>query len=124
MSHDVIGRPLDEQERSVIAHLLSVDFTGAAELREQLAFARVTEDWKPEGSPSFDISVPAIAQAAQISDGVAPVNAYVINQEGEYIGELVLWIGNGRLTGFEYAWVTDFPPSRLPQVSQIRVSPK
>ena len=108
----------------MIAHLLSVAFAGAAELREQLAFARVVEDWNPEGSPSFDISVPAGAGTAQISDGVAPVNAYVTNEEGAYIGELILWIGNGKLAGLEYAWVTDSPPSRLPQVSQIRVSPK
>jgi hypothetical protein len=115
---------MDEQERSVIAHLLSAAFPGAAELREQLAFARVVEDWKPEGSPSFDIFVPAGAGTAQISDGVAPVNAYVTDEEGAYIGELILWIGNGKLTGLEYAWVTDTPPSRLPQVSQIQVSPK
>ena len=108
----------------MIAHLLSVAFTGAAELRDQLAFARVVEDWKPEGSPSFDISAPAGAGTAQISDGVAPVNAYVTDEDGAYIGELILWIGNGKLAGLEYAWVTDSPPVRLPQVSQIRVSPK
>jgi hypothetical protein len=124
VSHNLIGRLMDEQERSVIAHLLSVAFNGAAELREQLAFARVVENWKPEGSASFDISVPAGVGTAQNIDGVAPVNAYVTDEEGAYVGELILWIENGKLAGLEYAWVTDSPPSRLPEVSQIRVSPK
>ena len=108
----------------MIACLLSVNFNGAAELREQLAFARVVENWKPEGSASFDISVPGGAGTAQVSDGVAPVYAYVTDEQGVYLGELILWIGNGKLTGLEYAWVTDSPPSRLPKVSQIRVSLK
>jgi hypothetical protein len=124
VSHNLIGRPMDDQERSVIAHLLAVSFNGAAELREQLAVARVVGDWKPEGSASFDISVPGDAGTAQISDGVAPVNAYVTNEEGTYLGELILWISSGKLAGLEYAWVTDAPPSRLPQVSLIQVSPK
>jgi hypothetical protein len=115
---------MDDQERSVIAHLLAVPFNGGSELREQLAVARVVGDWKPEGSASFDISVPVDAGTAQISDGVAPVNAYVTNEEGAYLGELILWIANGKLAALEYAWVTDTPPSRLPQVSQIQVSPK
>lgn len=124
MSHNLIGRPMDDQERSVIAHMLAVSFNGAAELREQLAVARVARDWKPEGSASFDISIPADARTAQISDGVAPVNAYVTDEEGIYLGELILWIANGKLAGLEYAWVTATPPSRLPQVSLIRVSSK
>jgi hypothetical protein len=115
---------MDDQERSVVAHLLAVSFNGAAVLREQLAVARVVGNWKPEGSVSFDISVPADAGAAQISDGVAPVTAYVTDEEGAYLGELILWIANGKLAGLEYAWVTDTPPGRLPQVSLIQVLPK
>ena len=53
MSPNLIGRPMDDQERTVIAHLLAVSFNGAAELREQLAVARVARDWKPEGSASL-----------------------------------------------------------------------
>jgi hypothetical protein len=116
------GRSLSDLERSVIAHLLSVPFDGAAELREQLAVAIVTRQWKPQGSPSFDISVPDAARISPTSDGVAPLNAYVNNEEGEYLGELMLWIKDGKLAGLEYAWVTEGRPSCLPQVSLIQVS--
>jgi hypothetical protein len=115
---------MDDLERRVMAHLLSAPFHGAAELREQLTVAKVQKEWEPEGSPSFDIAVPKNTRPAQISDGTAPVNAYVTDKEGSYLGELILWVTSGRLAGLEYAWVTDEPPSRLPQVSLIRVSSK
>lgn len=124
MSHELVGRPMSDLQRRVIEHLLSAPFDGAAELRHQLTVARVRGNWKPEGSPSFDIAVPANSPKARIGDGAAPVNAYVTNEEGSYSGELILWIANGKLAGLEYAWVTDSPPRQLPRVPFIQVSPK
>jgi hypothetical protein len=74
---------MDDLQRNVITHLLTVPFDGAAELREQLAVARVVGDWS-ERAASFDISVPGNTRTAQISDGIAPVNAFVADEEGAY----------------------------------------
>lgn len=116
------GRPLTEEERGVLHHILSAPFPGAAELREQIAAARVTKNWDPAGSPSIDIFVPADSPKAQVSDGPIPTAAQVVDAEGSYLGELIVWITGGRLSALEYSWVTDEPPARLPEVSWIRIA--
>src|ERR1044072_4745006 len=116
------GRPLTEEERAVLHHILSARFSGAAELRGQIAAARVTKNWDPAGSPSIDIFVPADSPQAQAPDGPIPAAAEVVDCEGSYIGELIVWISAGRLSALEYSWVTDEPPTRLPQISWIRIS--
>lgn len=116
------GRSLTGLERSVISHLLSVPFEGAQELRGQLESARAVSDWKPEGSPSFDIWVPDDATPAPMNLEIAPVGARVFGEDGAYQGELILWISGGKLSGLEYSWVTDEAPMKLPEVSMIRVS--
>jgi hypothetical protein len=45
----------------------------------------------------------------------SPINrTLVINESGTTIGFLLLWIEAGRLSGLEYAWVTDESPTDLP----------
>ena len=117
------GRPLNQDELAVLRHILSASFPGSSELRQQVAAAKVTRNWEPAGSPSVDIFVPADVPAAPLPDGPVPVAAQVIDGTGEYLGELLLWVTGGRLSGLEYSWVTDEPPARLPEPGMIRLSP-
>jgi hypothetical protein len=117
------GRPLSEAELAVLRHILSAPFAGAGQLRQQLAVARVAGNWAPPGSPSIDIFVPAAGAAADVPDGPAPVAAQVIDGNGNYLGELLLWVTGGRISGLEYSWVTDEVPSRLPDTSWIQLTP-
>jgi hypothetical protein len=115
-------RQLTEQERSVIAHLLSVEFDGVTQLRVQLERASVLHTWWPKGSPSFDIKVPADLEASPIVGNMAPIQARVFDDGGRYAGELLLWVTEGKLSALEYSWVTDEPPRRLPEIANIAVS--
>jgi hypothetical protein len=116
-------RPLSESERRVLAHVLSMEFTGASELRSQLDQVEVIAQWSLE-STSVDFQVrDATARSPQLA-GVIPVNAHVLNEAGDYVGELLVWLDDGVLAGLEYAWVTDDMPTVLPDVEQIRLSPR
>lgn len=97
-------------------HMLAVNFKGAAELREQARIARVSGNWEPEGSPSFDIWVPPDAKHSSAAGHLAPVDTRVVGADGSYLGEIMLWLADGKLSALEYSWVTDTPRLR----SQIR----
>ena len=116
------GRPLGPSERDVLLHVLSAPFHGAAELRRQVASARVDKHWDSEGSPSVDISVPLGAPPAPVPDGPISVTAHVVDARGDYQGELLVWVSAGHVSALEYAWVTDEPPVRLPEIGRIQVS--
>src|SRR5215471_17166134 len=115
------GRPLSQAELAVLRYIVSAPFPGAAELRRQLEAAKVVRNWEPAGSPSVDIVVPADSPPAALPDGPAPVAAQVIDADGEYLGELLVWITGGRLSALEYSWVTDEPPDRLPETDWIKL---
>lgn len=118
------GRPLNEVELAVLRHILSAPFAGAEQLRQQVAAATVVRNWEPAGSPSVDIAVPAGTPPAHLPDGPAPVAAQVVDADGDYLGELLLWVTDGRISGLEYSWITDEAPDRLPETSWIRLSPQ
>jgi hypothetical protein len=118
------GRPLTQAELAVLRHILSASFPGAAELRDQITAAKAARNWEPAGSPSIDISVPADAPPAAVPDGPVPVAAQVFDGGGDYLGELLVWVTGGRISGLEYSWITDQPPDRLPETTMIRLSPQ
>ncbi|MBO0514191.1 hypothetical protein [Streptomyces beijiangensis] len=54
---------------------------------------------------------------------LVPVDAHVLDQAGEYVGELLVWTDRGAtLAALEYAWVTDEMPTSLPPVGQVKVT--
>jgi hypothetical protein len=130
-------RPLTPTERTLVEFLLRNDHDpGAETLLAQLETARYAGPWF-EGSQSFDIEVPAGAPLDPtldswkggpgpfMSDGrrIGP-GAIVYMPErphtDEYsIGEIFLWIENGRMSALEYPWWTDEMPDRLPGVNQL-----
>lgn len=114
-------RPLTSKERAVAEQILQLDFPGAAELRHQLDWVRVVALWG-SNSASVDLRVTNDTAPAPISDGVVPVTCTVIDEGGELIGEIILWTETGMLSGLEYAWYGDEPPTSLPEVDRIVMS--
>jgi hypothetical protein len=117
-------RPFTEQESAVIGAILAGDFPGAGELRAQLEVARVTRHWGSGESPSIDLEVPATTPAAPIAEPVLPVDAHVLDDRGEYVGELIVWLSRGRLAALEYATITGEAPRSLPEPSTLRLIPR
>ncbi|WP_329570255.1 hypothetical protein [Kitasatospora sp. NBC_01266] len=119
----VVPRPLNAAEQAVLEHLLAGDFPGAPELRSQLEQAEVIATWTPD-SVSVDLRVLAAERRAPLAAGLVPVDAQVLDERGEYVGELLVWVEDGGvLAGLEYAWVTDEMPTALPPVERIRRTP-
>ena len=75
-------RPLTVLEHQVIRAVLIEGLPGVAELRAQLESARVSAQWKPSGSPSIDVDVPAdlptahVAMLASCSSGFQGTNFF------------------------------------------------
>jgi hypothetical protein len=112
------SRRLTNEECAVLLHVLSVPFNGVEELREQVALANAT---KSRGA-SFEIEVVDAAPRSSFRDRLVPVDAVVIDDEGSILGDILVWVSQGRLSGLEYTWITDQPPRSLPAPTSIRLS--
>lgn len=78
------------------------------------AFVRRSTDW------ILDIRSRGDVPEVDVPDGPLPVRAFMPNAQ-EYRGEILVWVHGGRLSGLEYAWVTDDPPTRWPRPDEIEV---
>ncbi|MET8561600.1 hypothetical protein ABZV75_13745 [Streptomyces flaveolus] len=114
-------RPLSPLEQRVLVKLLSAEFPGAQELRNQLAQTRVTRPWGRE-SPSVDLDVPPGVPEAAIEDGVIPATGTVTDDSGELFGELLVWVSDGRLSALEFSWYGDTAPTELPDPGLVTVT--
>jgi hypothetical protein len=115
-------RPLTTAEVQVIQAILAEAGEVGAELLGQVERAQVVKEWGQSGSPSFDLAVSEDSAAAPVADGVLPVDAFAYDSDGEYLGEVIIWIAGGKLAALEYAWITDASPRALPPVEQLRIS--
>jgi hypothetical protein len=115
------ARPLTDEERRVLEHVLSLDFEGAVELRAQLERTEVAGTWSP-GSPSLHLRVRRPAPPAPLVDRLVPVRAVVDDATGSPVGELLVWLDDGYLNALEYAWVTDEMPGALPPLERIHLA--
>ncbi|MGY2033379.1 hypothetical protein [Nocardia abscessus] len=113
-------RALTDLETSVVNKLLSSGAPDASEYLAQVPYAQVVATWGI-GSPSVDLSVrPGAVQASGSPDGIFASGA-VTDRSGSPIGEVILWVENGWLSGIEYAWYTDERPHALPEPGQIEL---
>ena len=62
-----------------------------------------------------------VVQNFDLPDGPAPGSALVYECE-QLVGELLVWIRDGRLIGLEQAWYTDDPPQSWPPPEMVRIS--
>ncbi|MGW4566839.1 hypothetical protein ACWEN3_32050 [Streptomyces sp. NPDC004561] len=114
------SRPLSPLEHHILTKLLSPEFPGAQELRNQVAETRVMGHWGAD-SPSIDLEVPAGTPEARIGDGLIPATGTVTDDSGELVGELLLWVSGGRLSALEFSWYCDAAPTELPDPDHVMV---
>ncbi|MEV6324938.1 hypothetical protein AB0M45_27710 [Nocardia sp. NPDC051787] len=119
-STPVQPRTLTDLETSVVTKLLSSGLPGASEYLAQVPYSQVVVIWGI-GSPSVDLAVrPGAVRASGSPDGIFASGA-VTDCNGSPIGEVILWVENGWLSGIEYAWYTDEHPHALPEPGQIEL---
>jgi len=107
-----------DEVRTLLASVLrDAAFAGRDDLLSQVAAVRVT------GGPvtMLELSVDGVPPSHSLPDGPAPLSAVVNN--GQPIGELLVWVKDGYLSGLEFAWWGDEPPQQLPTPSQVHVAP-
>jgi hypothetical protein len=120
MAVQIPPRPLHQTEREVLEHILSADFPGSAELRTQVSDAEVVSPWG-EASASVDLTVPESTTKASLPPGLAPVEATVVDDAGELVGEILIWTDGGRLASIEYAWYGPDAPAALPPTKNVTI---
>ncbi|MEU7631207.1 hypothetical protein AB0C34_14645 [Nocardia sp. NPDC049220] len=113
-------RPMTDLEAGVVTKLLSSGAAGTTKYLAQVPYSQVIGTWGI-GSPSVDLAVrPSTVQASDSRDGIFASGA-VTDDNGSPIGEVMLWVENGWLSGIEYAWYTDERPHALPEPGQIEL---
>ena len=106
-------RAMSPEEAALIRTIVAAAGGKALVLPERLTDARV----RPATTWILDI-LSASPFAADLPNGPLTVRAYVPDETGED-GEVIVWITEGRLSGLEYAWVTDRRPVRWPVPHEI-----
>ena len=110
-------RALTEQEVELLRLLLTQgDFPGARELAVQVDETKVIGGL----ATLLDLDVPRAIPAAPMLDGPIPVRAFVQCQDEEAVGEVLVWVKDGYLSGLEFAWYTDTAPTEMPAPDRIR----
>jgi hypothetical protein len=113
-------RPIAFEEASVIRAIVAA--TGiryGAMLLDDLDGALVSNStpW------ILDVKVSNTNKGCDLPDGPFPARAFVPNSAA-YQGEVIIWLSNGHLSGLEYAWITEEPPTRWPQPGEMQVLPQ
>ena len=106
-----VPRPLTARERDILDLLLSVEFPGAGELREQARSVTAERE-----GMVFDLVVQESVPRATVV-GRTPVQA-VVDGDG-YDGGVLLFVEDGRLSALEYWWVTEEKPELFPPLSAV-----
>lgn len=110
-------RDITAEEVNVITTIIAKSGLGGCDtLIAELSGAKVS----PQTPWIIDIQSSQTTEATSLSDGPFPARAYVPNRN-EYRGEVIVWISAGHLSGLEYAWVTDTPPSRWPLSEEMEI---
>jgi hypothetical protein len=110
-------RPISEEEAEVIRAIVSsAGGQSGQSLIDDLNGALVSEPtaWILDVKPSD------IRGAAGLPDGPFPARAFVPSNAA-YQGEIIVWIANGHVSGLEYAWITDEPPTRWPRPYEMEI---
>jgi hypothetical protein len=110
-------RPLTTDERADLEKVLSTaSFDGVDVLRAQVPRTSVAG-----GIPTLlDLTVDRSVPPAPVRNGPVPGRWVVEGTDGEVEGELLVWVFNGYLDGFELAWLTEGPPAAFPPPERVR----
>lgn len=112
------ARRMTQAERDVLTEMLSRDFAGAAQLRAQLAIAKVESSCSCGcGSIGFVFDSSADVPLSEAPNPV-PVHTTLLGEDGAEIGGLVLLVRDGLLC--EADVFTFFEPLPWPELTAIR----
>lgn len=110
-------RGISAEEAAVIVTIVDRSgLSGCGTLIAQLSEAMVS----PQTPWILDIVTAHAGSATTFADGPFPARA-LVPSHAEYRGEVIIWISAGRISGLEYAWVTDDPPKQWPLPEEIEV---
>jgi hypothetical protein len=118
---EIDPRPLTSGERSVLRVIYgALPASQRGPLVAQLDSLVVTATWAAD-SASVEIRPVEGAEVTPvgIDDGILPVRAVAYDGD-DVIGEILVWITGGVLSGIEYAYYLGDTPSELPMPEQIR----
>ena len=120
MRNQTNWRPISSEETSVIRSVLSqADVRGSDSLIADLDGALVAN----ETAWILDVNVSNTDHGTDLPNWPFPAHAFVPNS-AEYQGEVIIWITDGHVSGLEYAWVSDYPPTRWPRADEMEVVPQ
>lgn len=110
-------RPMSPQEAEVIRAVVSEATPRVRDaLIADLDGAMVSNDtlW------ILDVAISNGGSGSGLPDGPFPARAFVPSNAA-YQGEIIIWLTNGHISGLEYAWITDDPPTDWPRPNQMEV---
>lgn len=119
MTDREINEQVTRQVRELLDCILGqLDFPGSDEMRQQARSVYVV------GGPitMLDLCVKDPSPASEFREGPAPMSVTVTHTSGEAVGELLLWLKNGYISALEFAWWTNDPPARLPNLDRVLVT--
>jgi hypothetical protein len=117
MNDQTSWRAMSSEEAAVIRSILSqADIRLSGPRTADLDGALVAN----ETTWILDVKVSNHDEGADLPNRPFPAQAFVPNS-AEYQGEVIIWITDGHLSGLEYAWVRDDPPTRWPQADEMEV---
>ena len=112
---------LTEQVRGLLGDVLQqADFPGSEELAQQASTIRVTSGL----ISMLELWSDHTLRASAFPDGPIPMSMLVSNSAGDSVGEILVWVERGFLSGLEFAWWTDDAPDDLPSSDHVRVNRK
>jgi hypothetical protein len=114
-------RPMSPEQANVIRTIVSrAGISHSNWLIEGLKGAHVRNS---AAAWILDVRPSSTGHGHGLPDGPFPARAFVPSQ-ASYRGEVIIWLTSGRLSGLEYACVTDEPPTRWPRPDEMEVVPK
>jgi hypothetical protein len=112
-------RPLTAEERLMLDLVLSSDFDGVDELREQ-AKAAVVVGRCDCGCPSVDLQVEGRVPAVRLDSRLVPSELEIVPVGDEPPGQVIVFADDGRLSYLEYVFFDD-TPEVWPDPSRVQV---
>ena len=73
-------------------------------------------------SPAYvEVDIPDDSPAGPWPDGPLSLSPTVVDDQGEAIGSILIWIAGGRISLLEQPWYTDEPPGSWPPAERVRL---
>jgi hypothetical protein len=115
-------RDLNGAELRILEALLSEDFPGLAELRDQVAHSKVIGHCDC-GCPTIDIAVShdASPSVVKTKSRLAPIEGRILPVAGEPPGDIILFVDDRWLSCLEYVSYDDPPPREWPSAERLTI---